>query len=346
MHWWQDFLRLFSRNQLGHTMSLHRILQDFQQRAAARKARVLLPDAMDARTIKAARRLVDASIAQPVLVGEPTAIESLALKENISLNNIELLSWSMCNQQELIEGFVAKRRHKGMTPELAAQTLAQPLFLSGMLLDEGKATCCVAGSLSSTAAVLRAALQTVGLAENVSTLSSFFVMVFEDRTMLYADCAVIPEPSAQQLCDIAISTAANYRRLLSDTPRVAMLSFSTKGSAESASTLRVREGLHMALKREPRLCIDGELQVDAAIVPDIAQRKAPDSVLRGNANVLIFPSLDAGNIAYKLSERLAHAKALGPIVQGLSKPYCDLSRGCSSDDIVNTACISILLSES
>jgi phosphate acetyltransferase len=211
------------------------------------------------------------------------------------------------------------------------------------MLDTDAVQACVGGNISATGDLLRAAIHTVGAADGISIVSSYFIMVLPDRLLCFADCAVVPEPDEVQLCDIAVSSAKNFQLVAGEEPRVAMLSFSTKGSAQHPRVEKVRKAAKLLSERAPEIPSDGELQVDAAIVESVGKRKCPGSPVAGRANVLIFPDLDSGNIGYKLTQRLGGAEAIGPIVQGLRKPYCDLSRGCSVDDIINVAAICSLM---
>jgi phosphate acetyltransferase len=329
-----------------NTMPTHDFRSSLRERAQAFSRTIALPDALDTRTLEAAQTLRTENIAKPVLVGNAEHIHRFATEHGFALDGIEVVHPAESQHlQAFSEQLAERRKSKGLTIDAARTLVQQPLTHAGMMLASGLADGVVAGSLASTADVLRAAITTIGTAEGIKSVSSFFLETFPDKVFAYADCAVIPEPTAEQLADIAIATAQNYQTLTGNTPRVAMLSFSTKGSGGDApSILHVREATAMVRNRKPELLIDGELQFDAAFVPSVGERKAPGSPVAGQANVYVFPNLNAGNIAYKITERLGGAQAIGPVVQGLRKPYLDLSRGCSAADIVMNSAIAAIMS--
>lgn len=311
--------------------------------ASERPRRIVFADAQDQRVEQAARYCAEQGICRPVVVA---ASESEAQRLHDELSNIGVEITVVDDHAELTAThLLARRSGKGLTTAQAAELARHPLYVAGTLVASGRADGAVAGSVSTTPDVVRAALWTIGCAPGISVVSSFFLMAWPEKCMVYADCGVIPDPTSEQLTDIAVSAAENFRKLTTEEPRVAFLSFSTKGSASHSSVDDVRNACERFLRVRPDVLADGELQFDAATVPGVADRKAPDSVLKGNSNVLIFPDLNAGNIAYKITERLGGALALGPILQGLAKPYCDLSRGCSVQDIVMVAAITSLMSD-
>ncbi len=328
------------------------ILQKIRQKAASDLQHIILPEGEDARTVEAAGICASENIAKVTLLGREEVIKQLASETGANLNGVNILNHRKSDDFEKMARFYHElRRSKGVTLEESEQVVKDSLFYGNLMVNLGKADGSVAGAVNSTANVVRAALHCVGVREGFKTVSSFFLMVVPDKqfgvdgAMIYADCGVVIDPDVTQLAEIAIASADSCRALLGVEPKVAMLSFSTKGSAKHALADKVIEATKTIKVRMPDLEVDGELQADAALIPSVAAKKAEGSSIAGKANVLIFPDLNAGNIAYKLTERLTGGTAIGPILQGLDKPCNDLSRGCKAEDIVNAVAITAVQSQ-
>lgn len=320
------------------------LLEDIKQNASKRKKTILLPESHDERVLKAAEILLKENVVSVITLGDENKINDDAKRLNLSLSGLRVIDPLKSEKlSDFTNAYFNLRRKKGITIEEAREVMKRDIFFGAMMMREGMADGSVAGSTASTGDVMKAGFHCVGVIEGISIVSSFFLMAYPEKTYSFADCAVVPDPEDIQLADIAISTADNHKKLTGDEPYVAMLSFSTKGSARHQSIDKVISAMNIVKKKRPDINIDGELQFDAAIIDSIGKRKAPDSNVAGRANVLVFPDLNAGNIGYKIAERLGGAAAIGPIVQGLRKPFFDLSRGCSAEDIVNTAAIAALV---
>lgn len=323
------------------------IISSFAERTRGRNLSVVLPEGRDERVLQAARRLKDQDIARPIVLGTPEQIEAALEKARVDLSDIEVINPKTSDKLGLYAERYSRRR-KDISVAIARHVVVKPLFYAGMMVACGDADAAVGGVAGATATLIQAGVLTVGLAPGIKTPSSCFLMVVpdflgeKDKCFIYADCAVNVDPTAEQLADIALASAATARRILGEEPRVALLSFSTSGSASGPSVEKVKQALRIARAKQPGLAIDGEFQADSAIVPAVAARKVKGpSDVAGKANVLIFPDLDSGNIAYKLTQYMAGATAIGPMMQGFAKPIADLSRGATVDDIVATVILTL-----
>ncbi|NLI88980.1 MAG: phosphate acetyltransferase [Epulopiscium sp.] len=326
-------------------------IEKIKQRARASKKRIILPETSDVRVLKAAQQIISEEIADVILIGNKDEI--MSVDESIDLSKAEFVDpLEFSEMDEYITTLVDLRKHKGMTMESAKEILTtQPLYLGVMMVKQGDADGMVAGAAYSTADVLRPSLQILKTALGTKMVSSFFVMVVpncdmgEEGTFVFSDCGLVQNPSSSELAAIAQSSAESFEQLVEAEPLVAMLSHSSKGSASHADVDKVIAATNIAKQEAPDLKIDGELQLDAAIVPELGASKSPGSSVAGHANVLVFPDLDAGNIGYKLVQRLANAQAYGPVTQGIAAPVNDLSRGCSVEDIVGVVAITAVQSQ-
>jgi len=324
-------------------------LENIWNKAKKLEKKIVLPETGDIRILKAADLIQKSRLANVILIGDPNKIEADAKNSDLDISKAQMIDPSSSQKLdrycEIYMNVMRGRKHEVSYDDAKKLLMSDLPYFGAMMVAGGDADGMVTGADHATAHTIRATVYSVGLNERISTLSSFFVMILGTKqfgvngVMFYADCGVVPNPDDKQLCDIALSTAASFRKLMGKEPRIAMLSFSTKGSGSGASPEKVVRSLKMIREKSPELMVDGEMQLDAAIIPAIGKKKAPESNVAGRANVLIFPDLDAGNIGYKLTERLAGATALGPLLQGCAKPINDLSRGCSVEDIVNITAI-------
>lgn len=322
------------------------VLDSIKEKAKADVKHILLPEGSEERTVQAARIITDEKIAKVTLLGDEEEIKKVAEKFNVCLCGIDIINpLTDPDFEHYANGFYELRKAKGMTPEKARETIKNTLFYACMMIKEGKADGMVSGAINTTGNTLRPGLQIIKMAKGINTISSCFIMEIPNKEygdnglMLFGDCAININPNPDELASIAIATANTAKTLLGMDPKVAMLSFSTKGSAKHENVDKVTAALAKVKELAPDLDVDGELQADAAMVPKVAALKAPGSKVAGHANVLIFPDLQAGNIGYKLVQRLAGAEAVGPVSKGFAKPINDLSRGCSIADIVSVVAI-------
>lgn len=323
------------------------LLDSLVDRAKANKQRIVLPEGTEDRTLTAANQLIRDGVAEIILLGNPGEIEERVKKLGLDeVYRATIIDPKNHEKKEIYANLLLElRKQRGMTPEQAAALVEEPLYLACLMIKNGDADGEIAGAQNTTGDVLRPALQIIKTSPGVKVVSGAFIMFTktpqygENGTLIFADCAVMPNPTAEELASIAVASAQTAKSLVGVEPRVAMLSFSTKGSAEHEMIDKVREATRLAKEMNPALLIDGELQADAALVPSVGSSKAPGSDIAGRANVLVFPTLEAGNIGYKLVQRLGNAEAVGPVLQGMAAPVNDLSRGCSVNDIYNMVVI-------
>ena len=322
-------------------------IEKIKAKARADVKHIVLPEGTEPRTVQASAKILKEGVARVTLLGNPDEVRKVAAETGTDLTGVAIIDPATSEKRAAYADLLYElRKAKGMTPEQATELVTKnPLYYGAVMLKAGDADGMVAGAINSTGNVLRPALQIIKTAPGIKVVSSCFIMELPDPkwgdngVMIFGDCAVIPNPTAEELAPIAIASAASGKQLVDINPRVAMLSFSTKGSAKHDNVTKVQEATKLAHELAPDLQLDGELQADAALVESVGQLKSPGSTVAGHANVLVFPDLQAGNIGYKLVQRLAGAEAIGPIIQGLAKPVSDLSRGCSVDDIVSVVSI-------
>lgn len=325
------------------------LLKEIRERARKNPKRIVLPEGEEERTIQATAKIIKEGMAEIVLLGKESEIRDKARSLKVDMGKVRIIEPEKSEKlEDFVNTYCKLRKDKGIGKDEALSVMKEPLFYGAMMVKKGEADGSVSGAIHTTAETIRPALQIIKTAPGVKKVSSSFLMILKDKkfgengTLIFADCAILPDPNEEELADIAIASARTAKDLMGCEPRVAMLSFSTKGSAKHELVDKVRRATEIIKKKEPHLLIDGELQADAALIPEIASQKAPQSSIAGRANVLIFPDLNSANIGYKLVQRLAGAQAIGPILQGLAKPVNDLSRGCSVNDIVNLVAITSL----